>query len=247
VRRISILLVGAIAVTAAAQAPQPSRVDARLSVHTLLREDIFAGVLDNDLDRLARGERNIEALLEQRPAERPGLLAWKAGATLYRAVRAQEAKQTEEFETKYRQAMDLLAEARKLGPEDLGVIAATGGLYAILADRLPEKAREAAWSGAYDAYQVLWKRQARNVEQLPVHLRGELLGGLAVSAQRTGRTRELAGYLDKIVAVLPGSAYARAAKRWQEDPQAAATTPITCLTCHAPGRLAARRAALEAK
>src|SRR5207302_7932348 len=135
-------------------------------------------------------------LLKQRPADKPGLLAWKAGAILYRAVRAREANRPHEFDEKYRQAVDLLAQAKKLGPDDLGVTAATAGFYAVLADRLPTRLRGAAWATAYDCYQVLWKKQAAYVEKLPVHLRGELLGGLAQSAQRTGRTKELAEYLD---------------------------------------------------
>ena len=49
------------------------------------------------------------------------------------------------------------------------------------------------------------------------------------------------------LAVAPDTAYARAAKRWKEDPRAATDTRMTCLTCHAPGRLAARRAALADK
>jgi hypothetical protein len=247
VHRIGFLLVAAVALTGADQPPGPPLSDTRLSVNTLVREDVFAGVLDNDLERLARGEKSIEVLLERRPAEKPVLLVWKAGAILYRAVRALETGRAGEFEEKYRQAMDLLAQARKLGPQDLGVAAAAGGVYAILADRLPENLRAAAWSEAYDAYQALWKRQARGVDQLPMHLRGELLGGLALSAQRTGRSEELAGYLDKILAGLPNSKYAAAARRWKEDPKAAATTPITCLSCHAPGRLEARMAALQGK
>jgi len=247
VRCLSMLLAAAVCLTAAAQAPQPPLADSRLSVDTLVREDIFAGVRDDDLDRLARGEKNIELLLAQRPADKPSLLTWKAGALLYRGVRAREAGRTEEFQEKYRQALDLLAQARKLGPNDLGVAAGTAGLYALMADRLPEELRGPAWAAAYDSYQALWKKQARAVEQLPLHLRGELLGGLAQSAQRTGRTKELAEYLDKILAVAPDSAYARVAKRWKEDPKAAADTSLTCLTCHAPGRLAARRAALGDK
>jgi tetratricopeptide (TPR) repeat protein len=247
VHRLSILAVMAVCLTAAAQGPEPPLADARLSVHTLVREDIFAGVLDGDLDRLARGEKSIEVLLEQRPAEKPSLLAWKAGAILYRGVRAREAGRTEEFEEKYRRAVALLAHAKKLGPEDPGVAAATAGLYALMADRLPEERRGPAWEAAYESYQALWKKQARAVERLPLHLRGELLGGLAQSAQRTGRTRELAEYLDKILAVAPDSAYGRVAKRWKEDPKAAADTRLTCLSCHAPGRLAARRAALGDK
>ena len=77
------------------------------------------------------------------------------------------------------------------------------------------------------------------------HLRGELLAGLAQSAQRTGRAKEADQYLDKILALLPDTPYERMAKKWKTNPDAASRTRLTCLTCHAPGRLAARRAALE--
>jgi hypothetical protein len=246
-RHLSLLPAAILCVAAAGQSPSPPLSDTRLSVHTLLREDIFAGILDDDMDRLARGEKNLEILLEKRPAEKPDLLVWKASTVLYRGVRALEANRTAEFDEKYEQAMALLAEAKKLGPRHPGVDAATAGIYAILADRLPENLRGAAWSKAYDSYRVLWKAQAGIVDKLPTHLRGELLGGLALSAQRTGRTQEMAEYLDKIAAVLPDTLYARAANRWKEDPKAAASTRITCLSCHAAGRLAARQAALEGK
>jgi hypothetical protein len=247
VRYISLLVATVACLSATAQSPAPPLSDSRLSVHTLVREDIFAGLLDDDLDRLAQGEKSIEILLEQRPADKPSLLVWKAATIMYRAVRAREAGRTQEFEEKYGQASELLSQARKLGGNDPGVAAATGGIYTMLADRLPEKLRGEAWSAAYDCYRALWKFQGRFVDKLPTHLRGELLGGLAQSAQRTGRTQELAEYLDKIVAVLPDTPYARIAKRWQSDPKTAADTRIICLTCHAPGRLAARRAALGDK
>jgi hypothetical protein len=78
------------------------------------------------------------------------------------------------------------------------------------------------------------------VDQLPVHLRGELLGGLAMSALRTGRTEEAMRHLDKILAALAGTPYEPVAKKWKENPKASADTSITCMTCHDQGRLAAR-------
>jgi hypothetical protein len=241
------LFVAGICLTAAAPAPEPPLGDSRLSVHTLLREDVFAGILDDDQDRLARGEKNIEILLTTRPRDKAALLVWKAFITLYRGVRALEAKRTNEFDEKYAQAIELLSQAKKLAPKDPGVDAATAGIYAMLADRLPEKLRASAWSAAYESYQALWNQQEPFLKQLPLHLRGELLAGLAQSAQRTGRNKELALYLDKIVAVAPDSAYARVAKQWKENPKAAVDTRLICLSCHAPGRLAARQAALEKK
>src|SRR5262249_15831249 len=209
---------------------EPPLTDTRFSVHTLVREDIFAGLLANDLERLSRGEKNIQTLLEKRPAARADLLAWKAGAIMYRAVRAHENNRSEEFEQKYRQALDLLSEARKLEPAGGGVAAVTGGLYVVLADRLPQEYPAPASSPAYDSYQILWKLQAPAVERLPVHMRGELLGGLAQSAQRTGRTEEVTQYLDKILAYMRDTPYESIAKQWRANPEAAVDNRITCRT-----------------
>ena len=79
-------VVFAVVTVAAAQSIEPPISDTRLTVHTLVREDIFAGFLDNDMNRFSRAERNIEALLKERPSEKANLLAWRAGAEMYRAV-----------------------------------------------------------------------------------------------------------------------------------------------------------------
>jgi hypothetical protein len=246
VKRIKLILLFVILATvAAAQSPEPPLSDARLTVHTLLREDIFAGFIGDDMERFARGEKNIQLLLEKRPADKADLLAWKAAATLYRAVRAYEGQRGEEFRQSYRLALDLFSQASQADPRSGGVIAITGGSLALFADRLPKENRAAAWSQAYDAYQALWKEQAPIVEKLPVHIRGELLGGLAQSAQRTGRTQEVDQYLDKMLAVLGNTPYEPMARQWKKNPESAARTSITCLSCHEGGRLAARLTALN--
>lgn len=238
------LLLFLFAAGAMAQTSEPPLSDSRLTIHTLIREDIFAGLLSNDMERFSRGERNIQLLLQQRPAEKAALLAWQAAASVYRAVRAQENSRSEEFQQKYQQALDLLSEANRLAPDNIGVAAVTGGTYAVLADRLPEKPRAAAWERSYDAYKVMWKQQAPIVEKLPLHIKGELLAGLAQAAQRTGRNEEASQYVDKILELLPDTPYENVGKQWRKNPQVAAKTTITCLSCHEPGRLAAKMTAL---
>lgn len=246
--RISRIFLLALFVTVAmAQSSEPPLSDTRLSIHTLVREDIFAGFLTDDMDRLARGEKNIQALLEKRPAAKAELLAWQGGATLYRAVRAHENKSGDEFQRNYKQALGIFSQAQQLGPGNGGVAAVVGGSYVLFADRLPKEHRAAAWSQAYDSYQLLWKQQGAAVDKLPVHLRGELLGGLAQSAERTGRTDELSQYLDKILASLSKTPYEPIARKWKENPKAAANSSITCMTCHDSGRLSARLTALNNK
>lgn len=238
-----LILTGAVV----AQSPAPPLDDMRLTIHTLVREDIFAGFLVNDLERFSRGEKNIRLLMEKRASAKPELLAWQGGATLYRAVRALENKQPDEFQQKYQQALDLFAQARESSPQNGGVAAVTGGSYVVFADRLPKEKRTAAWQDAWDAFQILWKQQESVVDKLPVHIRGELLGGLAMSAQRTGRTEESNRYLDQILTVLKDTPYESVARKWKNNPEAAAAASITCMTCHEPGRLGVRISALGSK
>ncbi len=177
---------------AKAQSPEPPLSDTRLTVHTLLREDVFAGFMANDMVRFARAERNIEQLLKDRPDQRGNLLAWKGSAAMHRAVLAHESGNNGEFLKQLQAARAAFAEAAKQTSGNDGVAAITGGSYAVFADRLPEPHRATAWADAYANYSLLWKQQGSAIDKLPVHHRGEVLGGLVQSAQRTGRTEEMA-------------------------------------------------------
>jgi hypothetical protein len=242
-------LVAVVVVIAApaAQVPGDMLADQRLSVHTLVREDIFAGFKSDNMARFERGERNIELLLTQRPDQRGNLLAWKAAATLYRAVLAHEARQSESFARLYAEALAGFAEAARTTSGNGGVSAISGGTLVTFADRLPEHQRAAAWQLAYDNYSELWQQQGAEIEKLPVHHKGEVLSGLTQSAQRLGRTDEAAGHLERMLIVLAGTPYEPLAKQWKADPAIAATTNLTCRNCHTAGRLESRIAELNAK
>jgi hypothetical protein len=241
----TVILVVAVVTVAAAQSPEPPLSDTRLPVHTLLREDVFAGFMDNDMTRFARAERNIDVLMGERPGERGNLLAWRGSTSLYRAVLAHDAGNAGEFERHLQIARDAFAAAAQTTSGNEGVAAITGGSFAVFADRFPPDHRAAAWAQAYEAYSTLWKQQGAIVDKLPVHHRGELLAGLAQSAQRTGRTEEAAQHLDRMLALLQGTAYEVTAKQWKANPTVAANTTLTCKNCHNPGRLAPRLAALN--
>ncbi|NOT64186.1 MAG: hypothetical protein HOP19_28560, partial [Acidobacteria bacterium] len=103
----------------------------------------------------------------------------------------------------------------------------------------------AAWQESYEAFSTLWQAQGAAADKLPIHLRGELLGGLAVSAQRTGRAQEAAELVDRILTLMPDTPYGKVAKQWKENPASAKTVTITCLNCHEQGRLTTRMASLK--
>jgi hypothetical protein len=240
--RLPLLLAVTLTMTAAvpAQAPEPPLADTRLTVHTLLREDVFAGFLQNDVTRLARAEKNAEVLLANRPADRPSVIAWQGSMALTRAVHAHEANQPEQFRQHYGRAQALFTEAMKIGPEVVGVWAVTGGAQVSIADRLPMPQRREGWELGYTAYQQLWKLHGPIVEKLPVHMKGEVLSGLAQTADRTGRMEEAAAQIERILTMMPDTPYAARARQWKDDPSSRAASKLACQTCHGPGTLVAR-------
>jgi hypothetical protein len=238
-------LVVVFLVGAPAPSPEPPIADARVAVQTLVREDIFAGFLQGNVARLARAEKNLESLLTSRPANRAEILAWQGSCALTRAAMAHEANQPALFAEHYKRARALFNDAATAGPDNDGVFAIIGGSQVMLADRLPSAEREHGWQQAYESYQYLWKKQGAIIEKLPLHHRGEVLSGLAQSAQRTGRTGDLDAQVERILALLPGSNYAKQAQQWKDDPSARARVKLTCQSCHAPGTLAARLSELN--
>jgi len=233
----SLVLVAVLSVAAAAQSAEPPLNDTRLTVHTLVREDIFAGFMSNDMDRLAKGEKNVAQLLQTRPNDRGVLLTWQAGATTFRAVKAREAGQAAEYDKLQKLAASLFDQAAATPVGLPGVAPVLAPSTLLFADRLAPADRPAAYARAYDAYKAVWAQQGQIVDNLPVHMKGELLGGLAQSAQRTGRADEMNQYLDKMLVSLAGTPYEAAAKMWKDNPQSAGTSTLLCKNCHDAGRL----------
>ena len=228
-----------------AQSPEPPLSDTRLTVHTLVREDLFAGFMASDMVRFTRGEKNTDQLLADRPDQRGNLMAWKGLAAMQRAVLAHESGNSVEFDRLLHAARAAFAEAAQQTSGNDGVAAITGGTYAVFADRLPEPHRATAWADAYSNYSLLWKQQGAFIDKLPVHHRGEVLGGLVQSAQRTGRTEEMAQHLDRMITLLQGTPYEATAQQWKANPASASTTRVTCKACHNPGRLSPTLASLQ--
>ena len=96
---LAVVLAGAAAAQSASTPTDAQLTDARLTVSTLVREDLFAGFLTGDMTALSRGEANLEKLYTARPNARGETRAWQAGAAMYRAVRAREAGNNAQYST----------------------------------------------------------------------------------------------------------------------------------------------------
>jgi hypothetical protein len=151
-----------------------------------LSEDIFAGFMANDKELLSRGELTLQRLLLERPQDKADIVAWQGWASLIRAMYAHEANNAPECADFYQKARTAYAEALQLAPSSDSVAIIIGASDAVLADRLPNEYRRAAWEEAYIKYRKVWKSQGAMFESFPLHLKGELLAGLTQTAQRSG-------------------------------------------------------------
>jgi len=212
----------------------------KMRVSTWVREDIFAGYMDNDMDRHAKGVAKLERVLAANP-NAADAIAWQGGNALFAAVRAYESGDMAGFDAKYRECLDLLSRANAIGEKmpvyRQSLLAITGGAFTVFSDRLPEKVKADGWRLVRQSYTDLREAQKAVFPKYPAHFRGEVMAGLAQAAYRLGEP-ELGSQLTKeVVEALPGTPYAIFAQTWIQKPEQIAKSKITCLSCHDPGRL----------
>ena len=104
--------------------------------------------------------------------------------------------------------------------------------------KLPEQRRQHALQMARRSYNFLYTAQEKVLEGLPLHLKGEVLAGIAETELRFGNIPQAQTYLKRIVESMPDTAYARRAQQWLANPESVtATSRLICQSCHDPGRL----------
>jgi hypothetical protein len=203
-------------------------------------------LLENDRARLEKGVETLDRVGSFYGEGQ--VVPWRYSVEALRAVWAWEAKDEQAFHRHYGMALAYLQQTRKLntGPRANLPEIFEGAVMAILADRFPEPMRKGAWERAYLAYAKLDELQVGELEQLPMHMKGESLAGLAGTAYKTGREDVLTATLARIQTMMPKTPYAAVAKKWAESPESRGKVKMVCISCHEPNRLGNRLAASHA-
>lgn len=195
----------------------------------LVRADMFNGFEGDE----AAFDRAM-ALCESRLAENPDdaeALVWHGAGLMFRAGRAYVAGGREQATAFSRQAVAEMARAVALDPQNVSVLvpraASMLGAGTNIAD--PERARYFIEVAVGDYEKALALQQA-GFAGLSSHAKGELIGALAEGWSRLGNIEASRTYLARLVAELPDSKYAAAARARLDDPTD--RRPLTCLGCH---------------
>ena len=209
----------------------------KITIHTWVREDIFAGLIGNDTPTFERGVKKIDRYLADHPGDRYGL-AWKFTEATYRMRLARVKGDDAAYAKQLAIAKELRTKVYADGRPDpgLNIIIGSSLLYAagIAADQ------DKAWMyrDARDLLQQVPQMQGPVFEKLPPHLRGELWAQLAYASHQLGDTAARDEVLGKMRTQLAGTPYESRARAWEKPEALAKEKSYACISCHEPGRLA---------
>lgn len=208
----------------------------KLTIHTWVREDVFAGWIARDEAALARGVAKLDRFLAANPTDE-NALAWRYMAEMYAMRKAQAAADA----AAYDKAMATAAATRDAIWNGR---APQAGAHIIVGSTLVSGAfwaRESDKPWMYrDGRAMLAKvpeLQQGAFDTLPPHMRGELWSSIAFASDRLGDRPER----DRVIALmrerLAGSVYEKRAERWAKLPALTNEADNMCISCHEPGRL----------
>jgi hypothetical protein len=195
----------------------------------LVRGDMFEG-FDGDEEAFDRAVALCEQRLAANPDD-PEPLVWHGVGLMFRAGRAFMAGGREQGAVFGRQGFAEMARAVALAPDNVAILIPRGAVLLAAAKNTPDgsRARDYARIAVGDFEKALSLQQPYRA-RLSTHAKGELLGGLAEGWSRLGETEKSRSYLEQLVAELPDSKYAAAARVRLEN--SADRSAVTCLGCH---------------
>src|SRR5215471_357222 len=185
----------------------------KISIHTWVREDMFAGWIGNDMVTFERGVAKVDRFLSDHPDDR-NALAWKYLQASKYMIRARAAKDDAEYAKQLAIAKDLRTRVFAGGLQDPGPYIIIGSSLVNTGDAAPDKDRDWMYRDALELLSKVPQLQGDVFNSLPAHMRGELWAQLAYVSAKLGDTAARDRSLQNLL-TLTGSPYESRARAWQ--------------------------------
>jgi hypothetical protein len=235
------LLVAVSFLTAADELVKPDK----LTIHTWVREDMFAGWISNDSAILARGVQKLDRFLADHPNDY-NANSWKFLAASFGMIQARNKGDDAAYSRELAISKDLRAKIFMGDQRDPGPYIIVGSSLVRTACFAPEKDRGWMMRDGRDMLVKVIELQGEVFEKLPPHFRGEIWAQLAFANDRLGETAARDRALENMLTRLGGTPYESRARAWQKPGAIAKEKDYACMSCHDPGRLAPTLARLSA-
>ena len=218
----------------------------KISIHTWVREDFFAGFMAYDSEAFERGIRKLDIFLADHPNDANGL-GWKYESYFYRLRKDREANADSSYAHHWAEAQEYKNRALTLrAPADVGPLLLVGGSqiwnaqYAASATQ-----RESLFREGRELLRQVQQIQSPVWESIPPHMRGELWSLEGFASDQIGEREERNRVANEMVTKLKGSLYEVRGRRWLNATNLGKADAM-CISCHEPGRLQPTLARLSA-
>ena len=215
----------------AAPAPAPaSAADKQERFDLIVRDDFFAGLLQQDAAALDRGMKICEETLARDPNHSEAMV-WHGGGLIMKAGNAFRTGDRATGGKLWAQGMAEMDRAVELAPEGIGTRIPRGAVLLAVAGFVPEPQRTPLLDKGLGDYEKVLALQKDEFDSLNKHARSQLLYGLADGWHRRGDTAKARGYYERLAVVAGDSPYGERARAYL----AGDTKPrkMACGGCHA--------------
>jgi len=230
---------GAADAPAARPAPSPARASTPAAAapvaekerfDILVRDDFFAGLLEQDEAALARAIKLCEDRLARDPRHSEAMV-WHGGGLIVSAGFAFRAGDRARGGQLWAQGLAEMDRAVEIAPRSIGTRIPRGATLLAAAQFVPEPQRTELLDKGLDDYETVLELQKSYFDKLSRHARSQLLYGLADGWQRRGDQARARAYYERLQVVAGTGAYGKAARAYL----AGDTTPraMACGGCHA--------------
>ena len=216
---------------------KPSKRDKTKRFDYLVRADMLNG-FGGDTAALERAVKTCEDTLRANP-NHPEALVWHGSAVWFKSG---QAFQRGDFQTGMKlsdSGMSQMDRAVDLAPDNAAVRIPRGAIILGAAPFMPEPSATALMKKGVADYEKALEIQTPYFSKMPVHSRGELLGGMADTYRRLGEIEKARTYFKRITEDIPGSEYAKLSTQWLKVKDMGSKDiklqPVTCIGCHTEG------------
>jgi tetratricopeptide (TPR) repeat protein len=197
----------------------------------IVREDIFAG-FNGDADALKRGLEACDAELKKNHKSAEAMV-WRGAGRVFEAGQLFGAGKSKDALPIWTGGLKDLDEAVKLEPNNVGVRIPRAAVLVQAGRNAPAAIGKPLLEKARDDFETIAKLQAKELEKLGVHPRGELHMGLADIYRLLGEKEKSKEQLEAVEKALPDTKYSKRAKEWLAA-KADAKLEHSCIGCHRP-------------
>jgi len=196
----------------------------------LVRDDFFAGLLENDQAALDRAMKFCEDTLARDPQHSEAMV-WHGGGLILRAGAAFRAGRQDQGMKLWTDGMAEMDRAVALAPDNVGTRIPRGAVLLAASPFVPEPERTRLLDKGLGDYERVLELQKAHFDRLSRHARTQLLFGLADGWNRRGDKERARVYFERVRTIAGKSPYGLRAEAFLAgDTKPAA---LACGGCHA--------------